>query len=218
MPATAVRAVVVPSQQEIEERFRSLYPELLSRACAIAAHERDPEEAVAEIMGFSWWNYQQAALRGRWLSPGQLAWVAMQRVRGEACSLGSPRSSTDVMAPACQRRRRANVIPLSSLSERCAEDPCRKRFGEVIGQGQRNPADEAATRIDWKALRADLPGRLRCVLDGLVAGRGTSEIAKRMRLSPARISQLKQELGAAVVGFFSSTLPDWTSGLCLSDR
>lgn len=52
MPATAVRVVAVPSRQEIEERFRDLYPELLSRACTIAARERDPEEVVQELLSF----------------------------------------------------------------------------------------------------------------------------------------------------------------------
>lgn len=124
--------------------------------------------------------------------------------------MGSPRSRTDVLSPGCQRRRRANVISLSAFDEGLRPGRLQHRFDEVIIEGQRNPADEAAVRIDWQALRTALPGRLRRVLDGLAIGRGTSEIAKRLRLSPARVSQIKADLASAVAGFFGDALPGWT--------
>jgi DNA-directed RNA polymerase specialized sigma subunit len=43
-------------------------------------------------------------------------------------------------------------------------------------------------------------------LDGLTAGRGTNEIAERLKLSASRISQIKTELAKAVVSFFGEAL------------
>jgi hypothetical protein len=186
-----------------------LYPELLSRACAIGARERDPEEVVQEILGFSWWNYAQAARKGRWLTAGQLAFIAMRRVRGEGSSLGSRRTKTDALSPACRMCGRSKILYLSNLGQGDHSRRLNALFDQAISQGQRNPANEAAVKIDWGALRSALPSRLQRVLDDLVAGRGTCEIAKRLRLSPGRICQLKVELGRSVAGFFGSSLPDW---------
>lgn len=208
--AVSTAAVAVPTQQEIADRFREIYPELLSRAVAIAAKERDSEEVVQEILSFSWWNYQSAARRGKSLTASQLAWVGMRRVRGEGCSLGSPRTKTDALSPGCRMRGRSRIVYLSSMDERRADDPCRRQFDQAIITGQRNPANEAAVKIDWTALRRQLPGRLRRLLDGIAVGRGTCEIARRLRVSPGRVCQLKDQLRVAVANFFGANLPDWT--------
>jgi hypothetical protein len=197
-------------QNQITERFLELHPELLSRACAIAARSNDPEEVVQEILAFSYWNFSQAARKGRWLTAGQLAYIARRRVRGEGCTLGSSRTKTDVLSTGCRRLKRSNVLYLSGFAGSAYPDRLQDRFDEVVSQGQRNPADQAITRIDWGTLRSALSDRLKQVLDGLVAGRGTCEIAKHLRVSPARVTQLKDELGQVVAEFFVSTMPNVT--------
>lgn len=213
MPSSpAVRTEAVPSQAEIERRFLPLLPELRTRALEIAAASRtDPDETLAEVMGFAWYDYQQSALKGRWLAAEQMAWYGRLRVR-EGHSLGSRRSKCDALSTACRRRGRSNVIHLSRLAEGIP-DPIQKRFDQAITTGQRNPADEAAVRIDWNALRNILTGRLRRILDGLIAGEGTGQLAKALGISAARVCQLKTELAAAVAGFFASTLPDWVPAI-----
>lgn len=68
MPSATAGRTAVPSDGEIADRFHSLLPELRSPALTIAARDRhDPDEVVAELLGFGWWNYQSAARRGKWL-------------------------------------------------------------------------------------------------------------------------------------------------------
>jgi hypothetical protein len=208
--ATVVRTTAIPSPAEIEARFLVLLPELRTRALEIAAASRtDPDEVLAEVMGFAWYDYRQSALKGRWLAAEQMAWYGRLRVR-EGHSLGSRRSKCDILSPSCQRKGRSKVVYLSNLIERRSDDPYRRQFDQIIGQGQRNPGDEAAVKIDWQTLRHRLPRRLRSVLDGIVTGRGTSEIARQLQVSPARVCQLKEQLAATVTGFFGGVLPDWT--------
>jgi hypothetical protein len=215
MPAQVCRLseVAVPSQTDISARFRDLYPELLSRACRIADRERDPEETVQELLSFAWSNFSSAARRGKWLTPSQLSWVGMKRIRGEGCSLGSRRSKTDALAPGCRMRGRSKIVYLSTMNERRADDPCRRQFDEVIIQGQRDPGEQAITRLDWSALRHRLPGRLRRILDGLVAGESNGQIAKALGISAPRAFQLKQQLRTAISTFFGNALPTSLEGV-----
>jgi hypothetical protein len=179
----------------------------MSRARAIAATTPDPEETVQELMAYAWWNHQQSARKGRWLSAGQLAWVGMKRIRVGAV-LGSSRTASDVMAPACQRQGRARIIHLSTMDGRGVDDPIRQQFDQVIGQGLRSIPAEVAARIDWASLRAVRPDRQRRVLDHLAIGRTPSEIAKRLRVSPSRVTQIKNQLAESVMSFFGQT---WAS-------
>ena len=209
MPTTAVRAVPVevPSHQEIEARFHALLPELRSRALAIAAASRgDPDEVLAEVIGFAWYDHRQSALKGRWLTGSQLAWYGRLRVR-EGHSLGSRRSKSDILSLACQRKGRAKIVSLSTMDERRADDPCRQQFDRLIGENQPSIPAEVAARIDWSSLRHQLPGRLRRILDGLIAGEGTGQIARSLGVSAARVCQQKDQLRAAVAGFFGNALP-----------
>ena len=56
------------------------------------------------------------------------------------------------------------------------------------------PADTAAARIDFAAWRQRLPTRLRELVLVLAHGETTKEAARRFRVSPARISQLRSWL------------------------
>jgi hypothetical protein len=214
MPAQVchLSEVAVPTQSEVADRFRDLYPELLSRACRIAARERDPEEVVQELLSFAWSNFSSTARKGRWLTASQLSWVGMKRVRGEGCSLGSKRSTTDALSPICLRKKRTRIYHLSAMADAAVPKGIRVRFHEVITQGCHGPAEAAAVRLDWCSLRSGLPLQQRRVLDGLAAGRGTNEIAEKLRVSASRVSQIKTDLGRAVAGFFASTLPTSLGG------
>ena len=66
---------------------------------------------------------------------------------------------------------------------------------EVLVEDRRaGPAEVAATRIDFSAWLRCLPRRLRKIASFLAGGENTTAAAKRFRLSPGRVSQIRQEL------------------------
>ena len=69
------------SPSEIEQRFDAVYPELDSRANRMGRRYRDPEEAAAEARAFMWSDFVNAARKGRWLRPGDMAFYAAKRLR-----------------------------------------------------------------------------------------------------------------------------------------
>jgi len=75
----------------------------------------------------------------------------------------------------------------------CDEDESGWR-GIVVEDRQSGPADIAATRIDFSDWLAALPDRARHVAEHLAVGVPTNEAARRFKVSPARISQLRREL------------------------
>lgn len=209
LSATAVRttAVAVPSDVEIAERFNLLMPELLHRGRLAAAREKDRTEALQEFVAFSWANFLSAAQRGRWFNAAQLSWYAAKRIR-MGCALGSSRTVSDVLAPGYRRGGVKRVVSLSALSNNRGDDRLQTRFDEAIVHRQPSVLDTVAAKLDWTAVRTVLPDRQRRVLDHLVIGRTPSEIAKLMRVSAARITQLKGDLAQSVMAFFQRT---WAS-------
>ena len=55
------------------------------------------------------------------------------------------------------------------------------------------PADVASTRIDFAAWLRTLPRRHRKIAENLAIGERAGAVARRFRVSPARISQLRQK-------------------------
>ena len=65
---------------------------------------------------------------------------------------------------------------------------------ELLVDGRQiNPADLAASRIDFPAWLATLPPRSRAIAEALAAGDTTGDVAARFGVTPARVSQLRRK-------------------------
>jgi hypothetical protein len=91
----------------------------------------------------------------------------------------------------CQRRRDVVVVTLFQR----AEDG---RWQEILVEDRHStPADVAACRIDFRTWLRRLDRRRRAAAKLLASGTTTSEAAKELRLSAAKVSQLRGELRAS---------------------
>ena len=149
----------------------------------------DREEAVQEVIANCYVAYARLVERGReyvaYATPlGRYA-VAQYRAGRR---IGSSVNIHDVTGPLCQQR---NDVFLETLFPRTEDG----RWEELVVEDKRStPADIATTRLDFKAWlrRLDRPKRTAAKL--LAGGAATSDAAKRLRLSPSRISQLRRQL------------------------
>lgn len=64
----------------------------------------------------------------------------------------------------------------------------------LIEDKKHGPAEIAATRLDFAAWLRTLPGRVRHIAKTLAVGETTSNVARKFRVSPGRISQVRREL------------------------
>jgi hypothetical protein len=78
----------------------------------------------------------------------------------------------------------------------------------LIGARQSTPVDLAAFRIDFSDWLGRLSRRGRQIALSLAAGERTSVVAKENGLSPARISQIRQELAVAWRTFQGELKPE----------
>jgi hypothetical protein len=95
----------------------------------------------------------------------------------------------DALSPLAQQRQGFAVGKLPD---------CSSLYGNVFDEALRDntqtpPDEQCAFRIDFRAWRATCAERDRCILDELMLGERTLDVAARHGLSPARVSQLRRE-------------------------
>jgi len=171
-----------PVSQSVAPTFESMLPVLTIRfrkaALSIKSYE-ERTDAVAEMVGIAFGMYVNLAKRGRtdiFSSPiGEFAVKAFfsgRRVAGM--------SATDVTSPRCKFLGRSTVV-----NDGVGKCICRRTF---------KPSTIACFNIDFAAWKETLDERTRNLLTDILDGEITSCLARRYKISPARISQIRREL------------------------
>ena len=114
-----------------------------------------------------------------------LAQYAIRQVRSGR-RVGSKLNQRDVMSPANQR------VYIERLDQYDTADGNWKEV--VVEDRHATPADTAAARLDLAQWFRSLPRRNRRIAKVLAYGESTAAAAKQFGISPARVSQLRQEL------------------------
>jgi hypothetical protein len=168
-------------------------PKVLSHGRVYFRHLRSPElkeEYIAEMIALTWKWHLRLAERGKDATrfPTALATFAARAVRCGRRLAGMERTK-DVLSPLAQQRKGFAVGKLPDYSA-LGGSP----LDEALHDNTRTPPDEqCAFRIDFPAWRATHSERDRRVLDDLMLGERTLEVAGKYGLSPGRVSQLRRE-------------------------
>ncbi len=175
--------------------FQQILPKVHSQAIYAFRQlsEEAREEAVQESVCCACLTY--ARLHGRGdvtaIKPCSLARYAILRCRGGR-EVGQRRNSQDALSTYARRRR---AVCVESLHLRDPESDCWSEI--LVEDGTITPADLAASRIDYPAFLATLDPRRRQIAEMLASGESTFDVAQTFSVSPARISQLRNEFRAA---------------------
>lgn len=151
------------------------------------------EEAAAEAVALAWKWCLRLARRGKDFGrfPTAIATFAARAVRAGRKLCGQDRA-TDVLSRRAQRLHGFAVRALPG-----AADLGGGWFGEALADNAVTPPpDQAAFRIDFPAWRRRHRGKRRRVMDRLILGDRPGLVAKKIGLSPARVSQLRAALRA----------------------
>ena len=147
------------------------------------------QEALQEVVANCFVAYARLVERGKegvaFATP--LARYAVAQYRAGR-RVGSQLNLHDLASPYCQKQ---NDVAVESLFSKTDSG----RWEELVVEDKRStPADIATTRLDFKAWLRRLDRSKRTAAKLLAGGAATSEAAKRLRLSAARVSQLRREL------------------------
>ena len=196
-------ATASPSQWQAH--FLALLPQIrdiASHACRGKDRQRR-EEFIAEVVANAYVAFMRLVRRGRLdiVYPTPLAKFAVRQVRAGR-RVGSRTNVQDVSSPSCQR---VKGVTLERLERR---DEARGRWRQVLIEDKRStPADIAAWRLDFAAWLRSLSRKKRRVAKTLATGETTGAAARKHRLSPGRISQIRHELHEAWRAFQGEAVP-----------
>lgn len=167
-----------------------LLPVLVRHARIYFRKDRDHDERIAETVALAWKWYVRLLQRRKdpcqW--PSAFAGYATRAVRSGRRACGHERVK-DVMSPNAQQRHRFYCGKLPDFST-LNTNP----LAEALTDNCRSPVpDQVQFRVDfpdWTRTRTERDRRL---IGDMATGERTKHLARKYRLSPARVSQLRRE-------------------------
>ena len=160
-------------------------------------------DALAEMRALAWLWFPRLSEQGRdpLQFPSTLAVFAARAVKSGRRLTGQEKAQ-DVMSPRARQRHHFRVEPLPEPTGRSYES----RYGVPYGQQTQDALeerlrdntqtpvpDQVCFRLDFPAWLCSRSERDRRVIEDLMRGEGTLDVADKHGLSPARVSQLRRE-------------------------
>jgi hypothetical protein len=182
-----------PAPSTLHARFLAILPRIERHGRVYFRHLRSAErkeDCIAEMVALAWKWHRRLAERGKDAArfPTALATFAARAVRSGRKLAGSDRAK-DVLSPLAQQRKGFAVSPLpvgSSLTGNVFDEALRDNTRSLV-------VEQVCFRLDFPRWRASRTERDRRVLDDLMVGERTLDVAGRHGLSPGRVSQLRRE-------------------------
>lgn len=174
------------------QRFLSMLP-AIRRTARLAFRHLPPEardEAVADVIANALVAFVRLAEQGKTdvIYPTVLARYGIAQYR-VGRRVGTKLNIRDVGSPYCRAMKGVGVKCLDHY------DPEEGTWKEILIEDRTaGPAELAASRIDFPAWLGTLSRRNRKLAMKLANGEQTGSVAKLLRISAARVSQLRREL------------------------
>ena len=168
-------------------------PKVLSHGRVYFRHLKSAErkeEYIAEMVALAWRWHLRLAERGQDAAqfPTAIATFAARAVRSGRRLAGMDRA--DVLSPQARQRHGFAVGTLADCSSLNGSV-----WDEALVDNTQSPVvAQVCFRCDFPNWRASRTARDQRVLDDLMVGERTSDVAGKHGLSPGRVSQLRREL------------------------
>jgi hypothetical protein len=193
--------------RHLQAAFLDILPRIQTHAQIHFRHLRCPgkrDDAIQEVTALAWKWFVRLAEQGKDVNEfvSAVAEFAVRHVRSGRKLCGQERAR-DVMSPVAQRNAgfRVERLPSSfaAAHESLYGDPhgqdALDALEERLRDNTQTPVfDQVVFRCDFRDWLAGLPERTRRIVDELMAGEGTGDVAGKFGLSPGRVSQMRREL------------------------
>lgn len=168
----------------------------IRRGAVKAISSEESEELVAEGVAIAAKSLDAAEHRSKVVAPASLAYYAIQALKSGRRSGYAGRQ--DVMCPAVQLDRR---VTLASMDEAIGQD-LETDFEITLHDLLAGPAESAdqiaARRLDWTVAAERLNQRERYVVQGTALETPGIKMARRLRVTTPRITQIKREVSRKI--------------------
>ena len=160
----------------------------------------DHEELVQDATASAAEMLDAVEKAGKTPFPNSIAYYSIQRTKSGRRSYGDMRS--DVMSPGFQMDHEGSVCSMQEPV--CAEEEL--TVGDTIASKSEDMASKVLRQIDWDAFLDRLDARKRRIVEELMFGYGTGDIARLFSISAARIVQLKREIAQDIKSFMGDSI------------
>jgi hypothetical protein len=156
------------------------------------------EDLVQEAIASACVSFQLLAAKGKLhvATPATLATYAVRHVRSGRHVGSHQDSAKDVLSPVVRRRHGVQVIEFDTTGMvRIPRSTIGRTSGwrQVVVEDRKTPVpDIAAFRVDFAEWMRSLSRRSRKIISAMAARVGTMDLARRFKVSPGRISQLRR--------------------------
>jgi len=181
----------------LQSDFLTIVPRIERHGRVYFRHLRCPdqkEDVIREMIALSWSWFVRLAERDKDATqfPSVLASYAARAVKSGR-RLCRQEKAKDALSPRAQTRHSFVVCPLPNRSTLEGNI-----FDEALRDNtQTEVPDQVAFRLDFPVWRAMYAERDRRLIDDLMAGERTFDLARAYGISPARISQKRREFHRA---------------------
>jgi hypothetical protein len=152
--------------------FLAVYPIILGYCRKAFRGCNDREELTAEAVAVAYIGWLAIQKKGKTVSPLSIAYYAVRRAR----------SKRRTFSPNCKRdATRLRRLPVHA-----------DFFLDLAGDS--DPVEEAVLRVDFRAYLDTLPRLKRRACRMFLDGERTAVVARRLRVTPGRVSQMRREL------------------------
>lgn len=187
-----------PHQLDWQTGFLELLPEILDQLRFLfrGLHGEERDEAMAEAVANCAIAYARLYRRGKVdvAYPSPLARFAAKQYQ-VGRRVGHSDNVHEITSPAARRRHGLKIHRL----DQCDSEGEWKEI--LVEDGRCTPAELAASRIDFNEWLRRLKRQKRRIAQTLATGETTHVTAKKFRLTPGRISQIRRELAREWNGF-----------------
>ncbi len=196
---TLTGPVLMAAQEQFEEALPDM-DKILRHYFRSWPPERR-QELIADARAALWAAWHSLTRRGR--DPVQLGITGIAarccryvRSGRKVGNRNHGRGCLDVLDHRARRRLGIEIISLDRHDETTTGAPVGAWRQWLAESNFVTPADEAAFRVDFGRWLADLPDRKRMMAEMLAEGHETGAVARRVGVSPGRVSQVRLELEA----------------------
>ena len=160
----------------------------------------DHEELVQDATASAAEMIESMEKSGREPLPHSIAYYSIQRTKSGRRSYGDIRS--DVMSPGFQMDHEGSLCSMQDPT--CDEDDL--TVGDTIACKSEDMATKVLRKIDWDAFLDTLDARKRRIVEELMFGYGTGDIARLLAVTAPRIVQLKRDIARSIKEFMGDNI------------
>jgi hypothetical protein len=189
------------------------HEELIQDSIAMAAKMMDGAEQAGKKVVRS-----ASGSQGKEVSAGNITFYTIEKLRSGRRSTGS--SCVDVFGSGTQLNGTTRLNSLEEVVASSEEGGEIFTFNDVLSRDEEDPGTKAARKMDWEDFVSGLSARDQAIIQFMIEGTKSSELARKLKVTDSTIETSKRRLRIKIIEFMGPEIlidiqrrPQWKQNL-----